>query len=57
MFYYHERSEQVWKAIESAFIHFLSPPYDQEKIRSLSKFLSGLGKCKRLTKNYERPIM
>lgn len=52
MYYYHEKSELVWKAIEGAFVSFLSPPYDQEKIRSLSKFLSGLGKCKKLTKNY-----
>lgn len=43
----------MWIAIEEAFTSFLRPPYDQEKIRSLSKFLDGLGKSKRITKNYE----
>jgi len=40
--------------MEEALVSFFVPPFDQEKIRYLSKFLSGLGKSKRVTRNYEQ---
>jgi hypothetical protein len=57
LYFYKEKSDAVWNAIEDAFIHFLNAPYDQDKIRSLSTFLNGLGKSKRSTKNYQVPMM
>ncbi len=54
MYYYNVKSYVVWSSMEDAFGSFLHAPYDQEKIRSLSKFLDALGKSKRVTKNYEK---
>ena len=57
MYFYRQKSDAVWSAIEKAFVYFLRPPYDQDKIRSLSMFLNGLSKAKRLTQNYEGQMM
>lgn len=57
MYFYKEKSHLIWNAIEETFIYFLKPPYHQDKIRSLSLFLNGLGKSKRATKNYQTPMI
>lgn len=53
MSFHREKSQEVWASIESAFISFLVPPFDQEKIRSISKFLTALVKSKKTTRKYE----